>query len=268
MIMRRLRAYVAISTIFWRARTAFMGNLVMQGLLTSLYAWMNNQLYAATFVVCNAETIGGFNLSQTIWLIAIAQCFERASMPSPISVIDDEIKTGLITYSLQRPYSYILYHLFGFFGRVAASVSINLLCTSIALLFLVGMCPCSIPSLLAGALCLMLGCLLDFFAFFIFGLMGFWVEDVKPFNWLYSKTKLIFGGIIIPLAFFPHAVQHVAKFLPFGYLYYTACSLIVNFDISLFIQCLVTQLCWTALFGGLACYVFSRGVRHVAINGG
>lgn len=268
MIICRIRAYLAIGKLFWRTKTVFMGNLIMQGLLTSLFAWMNKQLYVVTFATCNTNNIGGFNIAQTVWLLSITQIFERSAMPPPIKIIDDEIKTGLIAYALQRPYSYILYHMSGFLGRMLASVVTSLLLTSIALVLLVGGCPCSLTSLLAGVLCLALGCVLDFFAFFILGLIGFWVEDVKPFNWLYSKAKLILGGIMIPIAFFPQAVQNVSRYLPFGYLYYTASTLIVNFDVHLFIQCLVTQLCWIALFGALAYYVFCKGVRHVAVNGG
>ena len=169
------------------------------------------------------------------------QSFERATWPNPISLIDDEIKTGSISYSLQRPYSYMLYHLCGFFGRIVATVTGNLLFGTIAALLLVGPCSLTLWGLLSGALAITLGYILDFCMFFIFGIFGFWVEDVKPFTWLYSKSKLVFGGVILPIAFFPAYIQKIVLLLPFSNLYYTASRIIVQFDPWLLIRCIAVQ---------------------------
>lgn len=267
-VAMRLRAYAAIAYISSLSRTAFSWALLMNGLSVGLYIWIFTQLYTATYAASHTQTIGGLTLCSVIWLLMFVQCFERATWPNPIYKIDEEIKTGAISYALQRPYNYILYHLFSFYGRIFPTLLGNLVCGTIAALLLVGPFSLSLLGLLGGAIAIILGYTLDFFLFFMLGLMGFWVEDVKPFSWLYSKSKLVFGGVLLPIAFFPASVQKVVLLLPFSNLYYAASRIIVQFDIWLLLRCLTVQVVWIGILGSCAYALFKRGVRHVTISGG
>jgi ABC-2 type transport system permease protein len=264
----RARAYVAIAYISSLSRTTFSWALLINGLSVALYIWIFTQLYAATYTAVQARIIGGMTLCSTIWVLMFVQCFERATWPNPIYKIDEEIKTGSISYALQRPYNYILYHLFSFYGRVLPTLLGNLVCGTLAAFVLVGPFPLTICGFFGAALAVLLGYTLDFFLFFMLGLMGFWVEDVKPFSWLYSKSKLIFGGVLLPIAFFPASLQKFILLLPFSNLYYTASLIIVQFDIWLLLRCLSVQLVWIVILGCCARALFKRGVRHVTISGG
>ena len=264
----RLRAYRAIVHISTLSRKTFRGALVINGLLVGIYIWTMKQLYAATFASAGTSHIGGLTLAETVWLIMFVQSFERATWPNPISLIDDEIKSGAITYALQRPYSYIVYHLCGFLGRVVVTAMGNLVLGAVFAFLLVGPCIFSVRGLVSGAIAISLGYMLDFFIFFIFGVAGLWVEDVKPFTWLYSKAKLVLGGACMPIAFFPQAAQKVVLLLPFSNLYYTASYCIVHFDPWLFVRCITVQICWVSVLAGCAYALFRKGVRHVTFNGG
>jgi ABC-2 type transport system permease protein len=264
----QLRAYAAIAYISSLSRTAFFGALMMNGLLVGLYIWTIKQLYAATFAAAQTQQIGGLTLVEAVWLLMFVQSFERATWPNPITMIDEEIKSGVILYSLQRPYSYLLYQLSSFWGRIAATVIGNLCCGSIVALLLIGPCTLTLQGFAGGLFALVLGYTLDFCIFFIFGITGFWVEDVKPFTWLYSKAKLVLGGVIIPIAFFPVFIQNIVLLLPFSNLYYTASRLIVQFDLWLFLRCITVQACWIGILGGCAYALFAKGVKHVTVSGG
>lgn len=264
----RLRAYRAIVYISTLSRTAFRGALVLNGLLVGVYIWTMDQLYKATFASAGTQQIGGLTFNETIWLLMFVQSFERATWPNPIVMIDDEIKSGTVTYALQRPYSYIVYHLFSFLGRVFVTATGNLFFGAIAAFLLVGPSSYTLYGFVGGLIAISLGYVLDFCIFFIFGIAGFWVEDVKPFTWLYSKTKLVLAGTIIPIAFFPSAVQKFVLLLPFSNLYYTASRIIVQFDPWLFLHCITVQICWIGILGGCAYALFAKGVRHVTFSGG
>lgn len=267
-ICLRIRAYRAIAYISSISRTAFVGALIMNGLLVGLYVWIIKQLYTATYIAAKSEHIGGLSLVEAVWLLMFVQGFERATWPNPIAMIDDEIKTGSISYALQRPYSYILYHLSSFLGRIAATVTGNLFFGALAALLLVGPFQLSLYGLLGGAFAILFGYMLDFCMFFMFGILGFWVEDVKPFTWLYGKSKLIFGGTILPIAFFPEYIQKIVLLMPFSNLYYTASRIIIQFDPLLLMRCIVVQSCWLIILGSCAYALFAKGVRHVTVSGG
>lgn len=264
----RLLAYYAVLHISRLMRFAYSGSLVMNGLITGLNIWIFTQLYTATYSSSGVTQVGGLTLVHIIWLLAFVQSFERATNPSPIRLIDEEIKSGSITYMLAKPYSYMFFHLAAFLGRIMPAVMGNLFFGCTAALILVGPIHLSFAAISAGLMALILGYLLDFFMFFMFALMGFWVEEARAFDWLYSKTKLIFGGVILPVALLPGALKTIVAILPFSNLYYAAARLMVNFDIGLLFQTLCVQLFWVVVLGGSAYYIFKRGVRHVTVNGG
>lgn len=264
----RLEAYYAVMHISRLMRFAYSGSLVMNGLITGLNIWIFTQLYTATYASSGVTEVGGLTLPHIIWLLAFVQSFERATNPSPIKVIDEEIKSGSISYMFAKPYSYMFFHLAAFVGRVMPALFGNLFFGCIAALVLVGPLHITVPSIGAGFIALTLGYLLDFFMFFMFALMGFWVEEARAFDWLYSKTKLVFGGVILPVALLPGSMKTVVSLLPFSNLYYSAARLMVNFDCGLFYRILAIQLFWVLVLGGAAYYLFNKGVRHVTINGG
>ena len=55
-ILLRLRAYQAIAYISSLSRTAFLGSLIMNGLLVGLYVWIIKQLYTCYLCSCSIAT--------------------------------------------------------------------------------------------------------------------------------------------------------------------------------------------------------------------
>lgn len=61
------------------------------------------------------------------------------------------------------------------------------------------------------------------------GLLAFWVEEIGGLINLSSVAIILFGGQIMPLAFFPPLLKTISDFLPFKYfLYFPAAILLGN----------------------------------------
>jgi ABC-2 type transport system permease protein len=203
-----------------------------------------------------------------VWGLTLTESFQTATRPHLSRAIDEEVKSGTITYSVNRPYSYMLFHLFGFLGRVFPNLLVNVFLGVVAVLMFVGPIPFSVQGIGFGLILLSLGYLLDFTMSFLIGLLAFWVEDTVAFTWIYQKSQVVFGGLIVPLALFPDTIRRVAEWSPMSQLYYGAGRLAVNFDMALFERFIVTQVFWIVFFMILARIVFARGMKHISINGG
>ena len=112
----------------------------------------------------------------------MTQSFRTATTPRLSRIIDEEVKTGTLAYSVNRPYSYILFHFSGFIGRSIPNLFINLLIGSVAALILVGPIALSWQALGLGVVLLFFGYVLDFFVSLIIGLTAFWIEDTSAFT--------------------------------------------------------------------------------------
>jgi ABC-2 type transport system permease protein len=239
-----------------------------RGFTVVIRIWIFTQLYTVSYNATGVQEINGQSVAMIVWGLMLAQSFQSATRPSVSRILDEEVKSGTLAYSMSRPYSYILFQLFAFIGRSIPNLLSNLLIGTIAALVLVGPIIFSIQALILGFILLIFGYLLDFFISIIIGLMAFWIEDTTALRWIYEKGQLIFGGVIVPIALFPDSLQIIANILPFSQLYYGAARLMINFEMNLFWQFLAIQIIWISLFALMATYLFKKGIKNVSINGG
>jgi ABC-2 type transport system permease protein len=243
-------------------------NLLGRGMILLIRLWIFTQLYRATFNVQHATEINGLTLAMVIWNLVFVQSFNVASRPAVSRIIDEEVKTGTLAYSIGRPYIYNLFHYFGFLGRVAPSLATNVLLGGLIGFVLVGPISVTPSGLLAGALLLALGFTLDFLMSLMIGLAAFWMEDTSALMWLFHKGFMVFGGAILPLALFPEKVRVIAETMPFAMMYYAPSRILVHYDPVLFSRFLQLQLGWCLVFAMLVTFMYRKGVRYVSLNGG
>lgn len=260
--------YLEIFKVSYSSSSVYLANLVFQSITVVFRVWIFTQLYKVTYSVAHSTDIGGLTIPMAVWSLTLVQGFQTATQPSLIRMIEEEVKSGSLAYSINRPYSYLLFHYFGFLGRTLPKLVTNLIIGAIATVILVGFIQFTWMGLLLGVLLVFFGYTLDFAMQFIIGLSSFWVEDTSAFRWIYSKMFLIFGGAIVPLSLFPDAVRNIGELSPFAQLYYGASRIIVNFDSTLFERFFIAQLFWVALFMLIASFMFKKGVKNVSINGG
>lgn len=260
--------YFEIAKVNYFNSAAYLVNLISRSAIVVIRIWIFTQLYKVSYAISGLSEIGGLTVAMVVWSLMMTQSFQTATRPQLSKLIDEEVKSGTLAYSVNRPYSYILFHFSGFIGRSIPNLFINLFIGSLTALVLVGPIGLSWEALAFGAILLFFGYILDFFVSLIIGLTAFWIEDTSAFTWIYSKGQLVFGGLILPIALFPDYLQKIAELLPFSQMYYGAARLIVHFEPSLFLQYLATQLVWILFFGVVAYYLFNKGIKHVSVNGG
>lgn len=260
--------YWEVFKVNYLTSSVYLINLLAQSVTVVFRIWIYTQLYTVTFRVANSVQIGGLTTATAVWSLALVQSFQTATRPPVATLVEEEVKSGSLAYSINRPLSYILFHYFGYLGRVIPKLITNVVIGVFATMILVGFVEFTWFGLLAGLILLFLGYTLDFFMLFIIGLLSFWVEDTSAYRWIYSKGFLVFGGAIVPLALFPDAIKNIVEILPFAQLYYGAARIIVNFDFSLFQKFLFFQVIWIILFTVIAILLFRKGVKNVSINGG
>jgi ABC-2 type transport system permease protein len=110
---------------------------------------------------------------------------------------------------------------------------------------------------------LLLAFLISFSIDYFIGLLGFYSESV----WGFSTTKeiivTVFSGALIPLQFFPEAIQRVLFWLPFQAIYHTPLMMITRPDQGwdVFLPMMFVQVFWA-----IALFIFARMFYHQAIK--
>jgi len=264
----RIRKYLSVAKISVTERFHHSSNLIGRAVVVIFRIWIFATLYRATYKTVGATMINGIDVAGVVWMLALTQLFRQSAWPSVSSLIDEEVKSGSLAYSINRPYSYEMFHFASYAGRVLPNLLINVLSATLAAYFFVGPLHLTMASIMAGSILLAMSYVLDFLFNFSIGMLAFWVEDTSAFQWIYFKGQLIFGGLILPLSLFPSSLRDVAEKLPFAAMYYSAARLLVKFDAGLFERYLLTQCVWIAVAMTIAIVLFRKGVRNVELNGG
>jgi ABC-2 type transport system permease protein len=102
----------------------------------------------------------------------------------------------------------------------------------------------------------------------LIGLSAFLVEDVSPFMWIYQKFIFILGGFLIPLDFYPHWLQSIARALPFSAMIYGPSKLFVAPTSEVFAGIMLMQSAWIMVIGAILVVSYRRGAAYLTVNGG
>jgi hypothetical protein len=120
--------------------------------------------------------------------------------------MSENVKDGSIAYILNKPYDFLLYQFSTAMGETIFRAMLNAVFGGLTVWWLVG-APNHPEGFLIALPAILGAWVLHFCINAMIGLSAFVVEDVSAFTWIYQKLAFIFGGMLIPLDFYPHGYR-------------------------------------------------------------
>jgi ABC-2 type transport system permease protein len=265
-IGRKIAKYFALFAISFKDRISSPYEVFARAVFFGVIVYIFSRLWSTM-----AESGVAFGAvgdhRQLVWYLFITESIILSLPPLP-EMVDQEIQTGNIAYQLVRPLDYVANRSMSFLGDVSARFSVNVLVGFLTATALVGV-PIEAKYLVAaipifvGAFLIHLGLNLSI------SMLGFWVEDTLPFFWIYSKVAFIFGGLFMPIDYYPHWLREICKSLPLQDGVYSVAQSALHLEgsgppLPLFLR----QMRWAVAAIALAAILFRVGVRRLEARGG
>jgi ABC-2 type transport system permease protein len=245
---------------------AYPGELIGRSLMILPFMWIFYQLWKVTYAASGTEVINGLSLSNVLWYLMLAETIELGRPPLA-RTISENVKDGSIAYLLNKPYDFLLYQFSTVMGETIFRAVMNAILGGAMVMWLVG--PPEHPEGLLVVLPAILGAwILHFCVAVMIGLLAFVSEDVSAYMWIYQKLAFVFGGMLIPLDFYPGWLQTIARALPFSSITYGPARLFVTPTTDLFISVMTLQIVWIVILTLLLTFAYRRGVAYLTVNGG
>lgn len=241
-------------------------DLLIESFTIVLFLWVFVCFWRAAYHATGQESISGMTLRETIWYLVVAEVV-ILSRPRVVDAVAEAVRTGSIVALLTKPCSFLGYQLSMAGGDAAVRGVCNLLAGGALAWVMIGPPPHP-QALVIVVPAIVLGWLVDFCLAAAIGLLAFVTEEVSAFDWIYSKALFVLGGMLIPLAFFPHWLRAIAEALPFAYIVYVPANLFVHPSLESAVVLLSAQLAWVVGLGAALVFAYSRAVRWLVINGG
>ena len=264
--MKSFQKYWAIFKITLINSLAYPGELIGRSLMIIPFMWIFYQLWKVTYAASGSEVISSLSLRDVMWYLMLAETIELGRPPLA-RTISENVKDGSIAYLLNKPYDFLLYQLSTTMGETIFRAVMNALFGGAVVWWLVG-APEHPEGLLIALPAILGAWVLHFCVTVMIGLSAFFVEDVSAFTWIYQKLAFLFGGMIVPLDFYPGWLQVIARALPFSSVTYGPARLFVTPTLELFINVMLIQIVWIVILSLLLTFAYRRGVAYLTVNGG
>ena len=266
--MNSLRSYLAIMRgsvmvgMIYRFGFIFtiLGNIVYMAV--TYFLWRS--IYAHT------TTLHGLTFNETFLYVALGSAVFILLKTYADWYISYEIREGFIAIYLTKPVDYQLYSLFVSLGGALTNLAAITIPT-VLLLTLVFKVNISLgPGLALFPISLLLAFLISFYFDYFIGIMAFYTESV----WGLSITKEVIvttlSGALIPLQFFPDAIQKILLVLPFQAIYHTPLMMVTrpNQGWDVFLPMLAVQLLWVIVTLILTRLFYNQAIKVLRVAGG
>lgn len=264
-LTRKTRKFAAIALVAAKAKTAYWHESAARGLFFAMILFIFSRLWGT--LVGPTGTLAGFRGGDLVWYLTIAEVM-MMSTSSLLRQVESDVKSGQIAYMLVRPVNYVLYQASYYLGEMMVAVAMNGVVGGAVAWLLAGPPPATAGSLLQAFILLIIAIATQFAFLMMIGLLAFYVEECRPFYWIYSKLIFTLGGMFIPLDIYPRTFRLLAEALPFKSVTYGPARAFVGGSPAMFVSLSLTGVAWVVLLGIVIALEYRGGVKRVNANGG
>lgn len=255
----------AVMCVAARNLWVYRADVLLRGMFYVLIILIFIQLWSVALP--GKTRVAGLGREDLVWYLVFTEAIMLA-LPRFEETISDEVKSGEIAYRLLRPMHYLWFHMAHYLGEACVQVALNLTLGAAVAWMVIGPAPTELNGVPALVLVAIGGLVLSYWISASIALAAFWIEDTKPFFWIYHKMLFTVGGLLIPNDLMPAWLRSIADALPFASILYAPARLAVAWDTGLFIRTVATQALWILLLFSVARATFRWGLRSLSVQGG
>lgn len=215
------------------------------------------------------ELIHGYNMMQMTWYVIVTEILWMTLGSRKLCTkISNDVRSGNVTYNINKPYNYVGYLLFTHIGDMSIKGFVySLLGMLTGYLFLGSFPHISILGVLFVIITSIFASIISTLLIIFIGLISFFIEDSGPFYWLYSKFILVLGTIF-PIEYFPRFLQKILNFSPVYVVSYGPAKLFVDFSWDKALAIIIAQIIYIFVAYIICYFTYRKGVKRINVNGG
>ncbi len=224
-IIHKIRVMKAVAFVTYKEWAAYRTHSMVSILVGPVYFIVQYFIWHAVYK--DQAMINGMTLSAMLTYFGASALINYLTMDFADWNLQMLVRTGrYITFAL-RPINHRFFALSQKVGhRILGLLFEFIPCYLLfILLFDVNLRPSNIGYTL---LSILLAFLINFYVHYCIGLTAFWFTGSSGIRGVFSLFMQIFSGSVIPLVFFPEAVQILLFFLPFQYISYVPAMVFVG----------------------------------------
>lgn len=268
-----IRIYLPFATNELKRNLAYKGAFYLWIFISLFSSFISYFLWMAVYGSSDKATLGGLTQNEMVVYIFMVYVTSSMTMITISDWVSDDVVKGTVAMQLIKPIDYRLSLVAKAFGvmiyRFLAPGVLVWIGLEIYKVFVLKMELISIWNLLAYIVSCLLSFLICVLFDFCFGMVAFFTTYI--FGMLMAKEAIMsfLCGQLIPLSFFPEAIQRVFEFLPFSSMVYTPVMIYLGkYTGTELMLVLLKQALWVVILYALGSLIWKQVTKRLVVLGG
>ena len=271
--MRRFRIYFPFAVNELKTQMAYRGAFYLFILISTFGSFVAYFLWSAIYGSSPNAILGGLTRNEMTVYVFMTYVTTSVVMITISEWVSEDVVKGTVAMQLIKPIDYRM----SLIARALGQMVYRLILPSVFIwvglevykYFVLGLGFTPVSNLLLY----LLSCSMSFLIFVLFdfcmGMIAFFTSYIFGLFMVEEALLAFLTGQLIPLSFFPEAVQRVFDFLPFSSMIYTPVMIYLGkYQGSTLLFVLGRQLIWILLLYGLGTLIWKGVTKRLVVLGG
>lgn len=270
---KKLKIYLPFVSNEIKRQMAYKGAFYLFVFISTFGSFISYFLWMAIYKSSSQNTLGGFTRNEMITYVFMVYVTSSMVTISIADWVSDDVVKGTVAMNLIKPIDYRL--------SLIARATGNMVYRFVApgLFIWIGLEIYRVRGLgmpvtgISNMGCYLISCVMSFLIYvlfdFCFGMIAFFTTYI--FGLLLVKGALLgfLMGQLIPISFFPVAVQRVFDFLPFSSMVYTPVMIYLGkYDSAQLMFVMLRQAAWIVILYALGSLIWRQVTKRLVVLGG
>ena len=271
--MKQLRIYFPFAVNEFKTQLSYKGAFYLFMIISTFGVFISYFLWSAIYGSSDAAVLGGLTRDEMVVYIFMIYVTTSIVTISVSDWVSDDVVKGMVAMQLIKPIDYRLSLIVRATGqalhRFLAPGVLIWIGLELYKRFVLGLAFTSPVNILLY----LFSCAMSFLIYVLFdfcvGMIAFFTSYVFGLFMVKEALLSFLTGQLIPLSFFPGAVQRVFDCLPFSSMVYTPVMIYLDkYSGSELLFVLLRQAVWVVLLYGFGALIWSRVVKRLVVLGG
>jgi ABC-2 type transport system permease protein len=216
-IKKNLRIMFAVANATYKEWAAYRSHSLVSLFVGPAFFTVQYFIWKAVFT--NQQTVNDFTFAEIITYYGISTLINYCIMDFADWNLQFLIQTGRFATFMLRPVSHRFFALSQKVGHRMLGFIFEFIPVYFIFYFIFRI-PLIPANIFWAVISLVLGYLMMFLVDYCVGMTAFWLVKSGGIRSMFNLLRDVFTGVLIPLTFFPGAIQKILLYLPFQYISY------------------------------------------------
>ena len=270
---KKLRIYLPFAANELKRQMAYKGAFYLFIFISLFGSFISYFLWMAIYGSTDKTMLGGLTRDEMVIYVFMVYVTSSLVTISISDWVSDDVVKGMVAMNLIKPIDYRMSLISKAFGNMVYRFFVPGIIIWIGLEIykanVLGMGVTGIENILLYLLSCMMSFLIYVLFDFCFGMIGFFTTYIFGLEMIKESVLLFLTGQLIPLSFFPQAVQNIFSYLPFSSMVYTPVMIYLGKYTGMeLVKVLLIQFIWVIVLYLIGSLIWKKVTKRLIVLGG